>query len=198
MAQKSGLNFKRVLEFIGVVETSNETETNARRQRYEEEAYEEPRYTPPRSRMREEYDDYGEQREPRYDQRRSYRAPAEDVRRRPNPKSRPQPNQKQRPAPGDRGMVRSETAIEANTSTMVYYLHSLSECGDVIQDLIRGNSVFMNLEETDSAQMQRIVDTLAGATFALNAKIRKVSEKTYLIAPKNVSVNMTRSVERRY
>ena len=39
---------------------------------------------------------------------------------------------------------------------------------------------------------------LAGAAFALHAKIRKVSEKMYLIAPENVEVNMTSSVSRHY
>ena len=84
------------------------------------------------------------------------------------------------------------------SGTMVYYMHSLSECSNVIRDLIRGYSILLNLEETDTQQMQRIVDTLAGATFALGAVIRKVSERTYIIAPKNVNVMTSDRFERRY
>ena len=101
---------------------------------------------------------------------------------------------------GSYGMVRSQRGgkMKPNPTTIVYYLHSLSECSGVIEDLIGGNSVLLNLEETDMQLMQRVVDTLAGAAFALHAKIRKVSEKMYLIAPENVEVNMTSSVSRHY
>lgn len=204
MAQKSGLNFKKILEYIGVVEVNDNEDADRKGARYDDDAYDEVRYTPPRnSRSREAYAQkrtrseesnynvyFGARSEP--ERPRAKAAGPAKVR----PAQAPRPQTARRAS--DHQMVRPENSMQTSNSTMVYYLHSLSECGDVIQDLIRGNSVFMNLEETDSAQMQRIVDTLAGATFALNAKIRKVAEKTYLIAPKNVNVNMTRSVERRY
>lgn len=199
MAQKSGLNFKKILGYIGLYMDRDDAEAERQTTRYQEDAYEEPRYTPPRKNDRGGYG-YQQQEERFYEERFDRRPQQAEPRPRQNQarNPRPAPQPRARNQAEEREMVRHEGTMQAHTSTMVYYLHSLSECGDVIQDLIRGNSVFMNLEETDSAQMQRIVDTLAGATFALNAKIRKVSEKTYLIAPKNVNVNMTRNVERRY
>ena len=82
--------------------------------------------------------------------------------------------------------------------TMVYYLSSLSECATVIRDIIAGTSALVNFDDTDDRLSQRILDTLAGAAFALNAKVRKITDNTYLIAPENVKVNMSRHVERRY
>jgi FtsZ-interacting cell division protein YlmF len=46
--------------------------------------------------------------------------------------------------------------------------------------------------------MQRAVDTLSGAVFALHATIRKASERTYLIAPSGVEVNETYDMDRRF
>ena len=82
--------------------------------------------------------------------------------------------------------------------TVVYYISTLSECSVVIKDIIAGVSAVINFDGTDDRTSQRIIDTLAGAAFALNAKVRKITDNTYLIAPKNVNVNMSRHIERRY
>ncbi len=82
--------------------------------------------------------------------------------------------------------------------TMVYYISTLSECAAVIRDIIAGTSAVINFDDVDDRTSQRIVDTLAGAAFALNAKMRKITDHTYIIAPESVNVNMSRHVERRY
>ncbi|MBQ3669171.1 MAG: cell division protein SepF [Clostridia bacterium] len=92
----------------------------------------------------------------------------------------------------------SANAPVARPDTVVYYISSLSECSVVIKDIIAGVSAVINFDGTDDRTSQRIIDTLAGAAFALNAKVRKITENTYLIAPKNVNVNMSRHIERRY
>ena len=56
----------------------------------------------------------------------------------------------------------------------------------------------LTLDDLDPKLTQRAVDTLSGAVFALNATIRKASEKTYVIAPSTVEVNETYDVERRF
>lgn len=87
---------------------------------------------------------------------------------------------------------------DARQQTVIYYLHTLEECRDVITDLIDGKTVLLNLEEMDEKTIQRGIDTLCGAAFALNATLRKASDKTYLIAPTTVEVAMTNEAERRY
>ena len=82
--------------------------------------------------------------------------------------------------------------------TMVYYITQLGECAEVIKDIIAGTSAVINFDGADDFTAQRIIDTLAGAAFALNAKVRKITDNTYFIAPKNVNVNMSRHIERRY
>jgi len=71
----------------------------------------------------------------------------------------------------------------------MFALHSLEDCCDVIDNLIMNNTVILTLDDLEPKLMQRAVDTLSGAVFALHATIRKASDRTYLIAPNSVEVN---------
>ena len=87
---------------------------------------------------------------------------------------------------------------DSRHQTVIYYLHTLEECRDVITDLMDSKTVLLNLEEMEEKTIQRGIDTLCGAAFALGATLRKASDKTYLIAPNNVEVAMTNEAERHY
>lgn len=82
--------------------------------------------------------------------------------------------------------------------TVMRSLHQLEDCCDVIDNLIRGNTIVLTMDELDGHLMQRAVDTLSGAVFALHATIRKASDKTYLIVPVGVEVEETYDVDRRF
>ncbi len=187
MAQDMSLkrNLKKILEMIGIKEAADEEQEMASRpNRVYNTAYEEERFTPA-------------QRNANVNSAARHVAPA--VRGRDTRGYAPGAQSARKRAPSGVSVRRSvDSEMPAGTGTMVYYMHSLSECSNVIRDLIRGYSILLNLEEADTAQMQRIVDTLAGATFALGAVIRKVSERTYIIAPKNVNVMTSDRFERRY
>ncbi len=82
--------------------------------------------------------------------------------------------------------------------TMMFALHELRDCCDVIDNLILNNTVVLTMDDLDPKIMQRAVDTLSGAVFALHATIRKASDRTYLIAPMNVEVNENYDVDHRF
>ena len=86
--------------------------------------------------------------------------------------------------------------ISARSRTVMYSLHSLEDCCEVIDQLIANNTVVLTMDELDGRLLQRAVDTLSGAVFALHASIRKASDKTYLVAPMSVEVNDAYDVER--
>ena len=90
------------------------------------------------------------------------------------------------------------TRISRPQRTVMFSLHRLEDCCEVIDNLIRGNTIVLTMDELDGHLMQRAVDTLSGAVFALHATIRKASDKTYLIAPSGVEVNETYDVDRRF
>ena len=101
------------------------------------------------------------------------------------------PYTKQTPAPNvDRPQRDNVVGLfsEGRAQTVIYYLHALEECRDVINDLLDNKTVLLNLEDMDERLIQRGIDTLCGAAFALNATLRKASDKTYLIAPNTVNV----------
>ena len=82
--------------------------------------------------------------------------------------------------------------------TVMFALHALEDCCDVIDNLILSNTVVLTMDDLDPATMQRAVDTLSGAVFALHATIRKASDRTYLIAPANVEVDETYDMDDRF
>lgn len=136
------------------------------------------------SRFSEEtsYDDYSAPRAERASSRFDYSEPA--------PRYEEQPAPRNLPARSARGNRRSRTVM--------YSLHSLEDCCEVIDNLIANNTVVLTMDELDGRLMQRAVDTLSGAVFALHASIRKASDKTYLIAPMSVEVNELYDVDRRF
>lgn len=88
--------------------------------------------------------------------------------------------------------------VSARSRTVMFSLHTLEDCCAVIDELIANNTVVLTMDEMDGHLMQRAVDTLSGAVFALSANIRKASDKTYLITPMSVEVNEAYDVERRF
>lgn len=83
------------------------------------------------------------------------------------------------------------SARDSRHHMIVYYLHTLDECRDVISDLLENKSVLLNLEDMDDRIIQRAIDTLGGAAFALNATLRRASDRTYIIAPTSVDIAYT-------
>ncbi len=54
--------------------------------------------------------------------------------------------------------------------------------------LIEGAAVFVNLQHIDSAKAQRIVDMLAGVSYALRGTFYEVGKRIFLFVPPNVPV----------
>lgn len=138
---------------------------------------------------------YG-QRDYSYGQQRPQRDPFEESfdnsQQRANPRGgRERDNRAAQPQGNVVPMRPAEPARQSGSQAVIYYLHQLGECRDVINDLLDGKTVLLNLEDMDERVMQRGIDTLCGAAFALGATLRKTSDKTYLIAPRGVEVAST-------
>ena len=79
-------------------------------------------------------------------------------------------------------------SVSARHRTMIYQLNTYEDSKDVIDDLLEGHTVLINLESLDLPEAQRIIDTLIGACYAINATIKKAAQQTYLLAPETVEV----------
>ena len=56
------------------------------------------------------------------------------------------------------------------------------------EHLLARRTVVLNFEETNKETVRRILDFLGGVVFAIEGNIKKVSDATYIVTPKNVDV----------
>ena len=54
--------------------------------------------------------------------------------------------------------------------------------------LLQGNAVVANFDSTEAGLTRRMLDFLSGVAYANDGKVKKVADKTYIITPKNVSL----------
>lgn len=91
----------------------------------------------------------------------------------------------------------SHPSVAPRHRMMIYQLSTYEDARDVIDDLLESHSVLINLEGLDLEEAQRIIDTLIGACYAINATIKKAAQQTYLLAPETVEVAGTYAEDNR-
>lgn len=81
------------------------------------------------------------------------------------------------------------SALRSSGHTVTCTLYTLTDVNPVIKALVRGDSIYVSLH-SDEHMERRILDTLSGAVYALDAQIRQPSKefKTYILAPKSVNI----------
>lgn len=65
---------------------------------------------------------------------------------------------------------------------------SLDEAGEIVAGLRRGEAYVVDLEKTDTATAQRILDVLSGAVYALTGRYKVLKGRMYLFLPKTITV----------
>ena len=59
----------------------------------------------------------------------------------------------------------------------------------IADDLIKRNTVILNVEQTNKDVARRIIDFLGGVAYAHNGKVSRVAEDTYVVMPSNVKLS---------
>ena len=103
--------------------------------------------------------------------------------------------QEEQPRATRNGNVIHDPRMGGNASESQYVhcerivsVRQINECRAIIQCLLRGESVLLNLENIDPKNCGRVVDMLSGAAFALQGHMLKVAHLSYLLAPNHVEV----------
>ncbi|MBM5784772.1 MAG: cell division protein SepF [Cyanobacteria bacterium K_DeepCast_35m_m1_288] len=65
----------------------------------------------------------------------------------------------------------------------------LSEAQNAVEAIRQRHCVLLQLEDTEPAEAQRIVDFMAGAVNALDGQVERIGECTFLFAPAGVTVS---------
>ena len=224
MARKKSGGFGKVLEFIGLVD--DDEQRDLYEDEYESGNYGKPQayapQRPPRSQERPRQEisrrypsnpeptraprmNRGSQGSGRFDARSQQQPQRRPANNRPEPQRydySPRPASRfgsvEDTAPRYNDAPQRESRPASRQRTVMFALHALEDCCDVIDNLILSNTVVLTMDDLDAATMQRAVDTLSGAVFALHATIRKASDRTYLIAPANVEVDETYEMDDRF
>ena len=71
---------------------------------------------------------------------------------------------------------------------MVVSPKSFYDSLEITKNLIDRRTVVLNLELLDHEQSQRVVDFLAGATYALSGHQQKIGEGVFIFTPNNVNI----------
>ncbi|MDR0914706.1 MAG: cell division protein SepF [Oscillospiraceae bacterium] len=62
------------------------------------------------------------------------------------------------------------------------------ETRSIADELMKTNTVVLNLEDTNKDMSRRIIDFLSGVAYANHGKIKRVSSSTFIIIPNNVDL----------
>ena len=135
----------------------------------------------------EEYDDYDEELEDYTEE----------------PEERPTPRRRT-PAfgtPGEdtgRGTPSAPTGTTAFSGQVVnvgnkqevvlFHPTSFNDTSKAADDLRNRKAVIVNMENIDKAMARRVVDFLSGCAYAVDGKVKKVAQSTYLFCPHNMDI----------
>jgi len=93
------------------------------------------------------------------------------------------------PAPSAPISFNGQVISSANKQEVVlFHPANFNDTSKAADDLRSKKAVILNLENVDKAMARRVVDFLSGCSYALDGKVRKVAQSTYLFCPYNMDV----------
>ncbi len=60
---------------------------------------------------------------------------------------------------------------------------------DIANLLLEGNTVLLNLEDTNKETTRRLIDFMTGVAYAIGGDLRRIANNTYVVTPNNVKVS---------
>ena len=64
----------------------------------------------------------------------------------------------------------------------------LKDATEIAESLLAGQTVVLNLDEMEDSDARRMLDYIAGITYAIKGKIERPADRTFLITPNGVKV----------
>lgn len=66
---------------------------------------------------------------------------------------------------------------------------------DIADLLLAGNTVLLNLEDTNKETTRRLIDFMTGVAYAIHGDLRRIANNTYVVTPDNVRVSDSEETE---
>ena len=95
------------------------------------------------------------------------------------------------PAPSASGSFNGQV-LNMNTGkqeVVLFHAKSFDDAAKAADELGKKKAVILNMENVDKALTRRVVDFLSGSVYALDGKVKKIAQATYLFCPHNMSVS---------
>ena len=71
---------------------------------------------------------------------------------------------------------------------VLFHPANFNDTSKAADDLRNKRAVIVNMENVDKAMARRVVDFLSGCAYAVDGKVKKVAQSTYLFCPHNMDV----------
>lgn len=83
----------------------------------------------------------------------------------------------------------ANVSIEGNLDLKVVNPKSFEQLLVAVDYLSEGSTVLLNLEGVEKALYRRMIDFISGAAYALDATIKKATQDSFFVAPRDVDVS---------
>ena len=71
---------------------------------------------------------------------------------------------------------------------VLFHAKTFDDAAKAADELCKRKAVILNMENVDKDLTRRVVDFLSGAVYALDGRVKKVAQSTYLFCPHNMDV----------
>ena len=71
---------------------------------------------------------------------------------------------------------------------VLFHAKTFDDAAKAADELCKRKAVILNMENVDKALTRRVVDFLSGAVYALEGRVKKVAQSTYLFCPHSMDV----------
>ena len=89
-------------------------------------------------------------------------------------------------APSFGGQVLSMSSNKQEV--VLFHAKTFDDAAKAADELCKRKAVILNMENVDKALTRRVVDFLSGSVYALDGRVKKVAQSTYLFCPHNMDV----------
>ena len=71
---------------------------------------------------------------------------------------------------------------------VLFHAKTFDDAAKAVDELCKRKAIILNMENVDKSLTRRVVDFLSGAVYALDGRVKKVAQSTYLFCPHNMDV----------
>ena len=96
-----------------------------------------------------------------------------------------------RPAATERssGFAGNVVSMSNKQEVVLFHPANFNDTSTAADHLRSKKAVIVNMENVDKAMARRVVDFLSGCAYALDGKVKKVAQSTYLFCPHNMDIH---------